>query len=965
MAPPLPENEIERLKVLREYDILDTAPEQAYTDLAVLAAAICQTPIAAITLVDADRSWFKALVGMDGTESPRDVAFCAHTILEQTVLVVPDATVDERFRDNPFVTEAPSVRFYAGTPLITPEGVALGSLCVIDQTPRELTPAQSEALQALGRQVVSQLQLRRQVAAQQKMEQAKDTLEGWSQSITQSANDAIVCADSTGIILSWNRAAETIFGYTEAEAIGQSLTLLMPATFHKAHQAGLERYLRTGEAHVIGKTVELSGRHKSGREFPIDLSLSSWQTARQTYFTGILRDVSDRKDVEASLAREQEFTHAVLENVADGIVACNAEGTLTLFNRATREFHGLPAAAISAEQWADHFDLYHADGQTLMQLEDIPLFRALQEQPVRGVEMVIAPKGGQRRTLLADGQALFNTEGVKLGAVVVMHDITQQKQALETQQRLTAILDATPDFVSMADAAGKTVYWNAGSKRMLGIPAEEDLVGTDLRAVHPAWTRELLRNEAFPTAIRDGSWSGETTFLRRDGSEVLTSQVIIAHLGQGGTPHHFSTIARDMTEQKQVERQIRDYTMVLEFQKAELEAQTRELEAARDQALASTRAKSEFLANMSHEIRTPMNGVLGMTGLLLETPLSDEQRDCAQTIRQSADALLTVINDILDFSKIESGKMTVEAIPFDLRSMMLEVADLLRPRADSKGIALICEFPAEFPAFFQGDSGRLRQVLVNLVGNAVKFTAQGEVRLSVCLQEDRGSETLLSLRVQDTGIGISEARQEVIFESFTQADGSHTREYGGTGLGLTISRHLVELMGGRLHVRSEPGRGSLFTVSLLLPKAADAPLSVIALPVEHTPLGLRVLLAEDHPTNRKLARRLLQKWGCDVDIAENGLEARDSVARASAANIPYDAVLMDVQMPGMDGLAATVAIRCAEQDTQSHVPIIAMTAHAMPEDKIECFAAGMDSYLSKPIKPAELYALLQKCCSRS
>ena len=959
MTPPIPDNEAQRLEVLHEYGILDTEPEQAYTDLVVLAASICQTPIAAITLVDADRAWIKAMVGLSGTESPREVSFCSHTILQQTLFVVPDATQDKRFRDNPMVTSAPAVRFYAGTPLVTPEGVALGSLCVVDQTPRELTSAQAEALQALGRQVVNLLQLRRQINEMQKTEQARKTLEDWAQSVTQSANDAVVCADSAGMLVSWNGAAERIFGYTSAEAVGQSLTLLMPAEFQKAHQAGMKRYLQTGEAHVIGQTVELRGRHKSGREFPIDLSLSCWQTGGQTYFTGILRDISERKDAQAALAREQEFAQAVLESVADGIVACDATGTLTLFNRATRVFHGLPPTAIPADQWANHFDLYCADGQTPMQTRDIPLLRALQGERVHGVEMVIAPKGGHRRTLLADGQAIFDRNGVKQGAVVVMHDITQQKQAQEAQQRLSAILEATPDFVSMADASGKTIYWNIGSKRMLGIPDDEDPIGTHLSTVHPAWASELLRNEGFPAAIRDGSWAGETAFLRRDGSEVLTSQVVIAHLGPDGAPQYFSTIARDVSEQKKVEQQIRDYTVVLEFQKAELETQTHELADARDAALASTRAKSEFLANMSHEIRTPMNGVLGMTGLLLDTALTEDQHDFAQTIRDSAESLLTVINDILDFSKIEAGKMTVETVPFDLRFVVEEVAALLRPRAAAKGIAVLCEFPADLPASYSGDPMRLRQVLLNLAGNAVKFTSEGEVRLAVRLDENLG----LAFTVQDTGIGIAEARQAAIFESFTQADGSHTREYGGTGLGLTISRHLIELMGGSLRVQSTPGLGSLFTVSLRLAPSAEAIAAKPAEPSERSPLGLRVLLAEDHPTNQKLARRLLQKWGCSVDIAENGEEARDAVARATSLALPYDAVLMDIQMPVMDGLTATAAIRRAEQITKRHVPIIAMTAHALLENKIECLAAGMDDYLSKPIKPADLYALMQECCS--
>jgi len=833
MIPPLPRNEAQRLEALREYGILDTPPEQAYEDIALLASSICQTPIAAISLIDGDRQWFKAAIGLDAQETPRDMAFCAHTILEAGLFVVSDARTDARFQDNPLVTDTPAIRFYAGTPLLTPEGFALGSLCVIDQTPRSLTPAQVEALEALGRQVMGQFHLRRQVEHLRKTEQARKTLD---------ERLGRICANAPGMFYQFllhpdgsmafpfvSDGCRLILGL-EPEQL-QSDSSLIRRIIHPDDWDSLMQSIAASAAALEpwrweGRTILPSGR----QVWVQGASTPEWQSNGSVCWDGLLIDISERKEAQGALARQQEFTQAVLENMADGIVACDAGGTLTLFNRATREFHGLPAAPIPPEQWAKHFDLYRADGRTPMQTEEIPLFRALQGQTVRKVEMVIAPKDGPRRTMLADGQAFFDGAGRKLGAVVVMHDIT---------------------------------------------------------------------------------------------------------------------------EQKQVETQIWDYTGVLEFQKSELEAHTCELALARDQALASTRAKSEFLANMSHEIRTPMNGVIGMTELLLETPLEGEQRDHALTIRHSADALLTVINDILDVSKIESGKMAVERTSFDLRALMNEVAGLLQPRAQEKGIALTCTCPHDLPERLQGDPVRLRQVLTNLVGNAVKFTLHGEVCLVAHLREDHSADVALALTVQDTGIGISPERQAAIFESFTQADGSTTREYGGTGLGLTISRHLIELMGGRLTVESELGRGSLFTASLTLPKCDERAAQNKPARMEQSPLGLRVLLAEDNPTNMKLARRLLEKWGCEVEAVVNGREATSALAHTR-----YDAVLMDVQMPVMDGLVATAAVRSSERGTGRHVPIIAMTANAMQGDRECCLAAGMSDYVSKPIRAGELYGKL-------
>jgi two-component system, sensor histidine kinase and response regulator len=671
---------------------------------------------------------------------------------------------------------------------------------------------------------------------------------------------------------------------------------------------------------------------------------------------GIGRNITERKQAVEALEKEQQFVKGLLDSVQAGIVACDAEGVLTLFNRAAREFHGLPEQPIRDDQWAQHYDLYLPDGRTPLKKEDVPLFRALQGEPVYDVEMMIIPKNGRPRTLLANGQTILSPEGKKLGAVVAMHDIT---------------------------------------------------------------------------------------------------------------------------ERKRVEEEVRK---------------------AKEAAESANRAKSEFVANMSHEIRTPMNGILGMTELALDTELTPEQRDYLGMVKTSADSLLTVINDILDFSKIEAGRLDLESIEFSLRGSLEPSMKALALRAHQKGLELNWRVHSDVPDVVLGDPGRLRQILVNLVGNAVKFTEQGEVTVQVDRDSEAEGRAQLHFSVRDTGIGVPPEKQAAIFEPFTQADGSTARRHGGTGLGLTISRRLVDMMGGHIWVESTPALGSTFHFTTCLgvgkqreqiipahsaslvgvpvlvvddnntnrrileemlrgwrmkPTLAEnarmalscleeaqehgrffslvltdvnmpemdgfalveqirenprmAAASIIMLtsagqrgdaarcrqlevaayltkPVGQSELfdailrvlgsrasetqqsalvtrhslregrtGPRVLLAEDNAVNQTLAVRLLEKRGCSVEVAGNGREAVAAFEKQS-----FDLVLMDVQMPEMDGFEATAAIRERERTTGTHTPIVAMTAHVMKGDREQCLAAGMDGYIPKPVRPQELFDVLNK-----
>lgn len=510
-----------------------------------------------------------------------------------------------------------------------------------------------------------------------------------------------------------------------------------------------------------------------------------------------------------------------------------------------------------------------------------------------------------------------------------------------------SLLNALPDIMFVMDGEGRFLSYHAPSAEMLAVPPEQFL-GRRVDEVLPPTVAMLSLSAIRLTLELRTPQTIEYSLEMPQGTQYFEAR----HVPYGDDK--VVVLVRDITEQKHAERLLNETNCRLE--EALLHAQELAV-----QAEAASKAKSEFLANMSHEIRTPMNGILGMVELLWDTPLTPEQRDYLKTLRESADYLMALLNDILDFSKIEAGKMALERIPVSLEDLVTGTLALFYGRASEKGLALRVEWHENAPRAVMGDPVRLRQILANFISNAIKFTHQGEVVVSV--EPSRAFKEGVRLAVRDTGVGIPEEKQARLFEAFTQADSSTTRKYGGTGLGLAICKRLAELMGGQIGIQSKVGEGSTFFVDLPLPvilqeAAPDSGGSSQEYEQQDTQIlaGARILLVEDNEVNRKVAIRLLEKLGVQVEVAVNGREAVEKAAAQA-----YDLILMDCQMPEMDGYEATRHIRRQEaQRGSGRTPIVALTAHALSGDREKCLAVGMDDYLSKPLKPAELIATLIK-----
>lgn len=563
--------------------------------------------------------------------------------------------------------------------------------------------------------------------------------------------------------------------------------------------------------------------------------------------------------------------------------------------------------------------------------------------------------GEKTKTLHARGESIMNEEGRTVKIIGTNQDVSDRVYEEELEK---LVLAATQSYnsVIIANQYGKIEWVNEGFTRLTGYKLNE-VLNTHGELLRKGIDTGLSEKTKFYGSIIEEKKpiTYESKNFTKDGEEYWVITTLTPVLGKSGEVERIIAIDSDITLRKQMEEELVNANKIAEHSLRKGNKALDELMKAKKALEESMKVKEQFLANMSHEIRTPMNAIVGFTNLILKTEISQEQKQYIDAIKTSGENLLVIINDILDFSKIQSGKFEFEEIDLRLSQLISTLTDLMLPKSVEKNIKLSTKIDERIPDELIGDPTRLNQILLNLVGNAIKFTEKGEVRIEVDWMSETTSSIELRFSVVDTGIGISEDKLSSIFQGFTQASNETTRKYGGTGLGLTIVKQLVELQGGAISVKSEIAVGSVFSFNLKFKKGVkfigSEKCANLEKEVDESVEGLNVLLVEDNLLNQVLATKVLRDWKWNVDVAENGLIA---LKKVEAKN--YDIVLMDIQLPEMDGYEATRNIRKMNEFEKSSVPIIAMTAHAMNGEAEKCIQAGMNEYVSKPFDTKVLYA---------
>lgn len=801
----------------------------------------------------------------------------------------------------------------------------------------------------------------------------------------------------------------------------------------------------------------------------------------------------------------------ILDSIPDGIALCDGTGNLLYINQAGKDILGIAIKTIPKAEWSSYFGFYKQDQLTPFPTEELPLVRALAGFDVPAVEFFarneLIPEG---KWISASAKPLKEGNfGLTGGGIAIFRDVTAEHHLELSRQHIEALITYSNDAIFSTDLNSIVQTWNPGAERLYGYSAEEIvgksaliLMPEDHRQDEPTFLDKLKNNEHIENF--------ETVRIRKDGKRITVSITVSPIKNDRGEIVSASRIVRDITQTKFAQDELLNAKKELEDRVSDLAHSNEELKIAREQANSSSKLKSEFVANMSHEIRTPMNGIIGMCNILLKTGLDERQRNYANAISEASNALLKIINDILDFSKIEAGKIELESIDFDPVSVVESTCEILAGASRQKKLSLMSYIEPSLPNTLVGDPERLRQVLINLTANAIKFTDKGEISVGAKVESKVGNIVNVRFSVCDQGIGISPEEQRILFQPFTQADGSITRKFGGSGLGLSISKRLVSLMGGTINLQSEKGKGSTFILNIPFqfhdrvtrkPKFGSLFESQELTDLHHL-FNVRILVIDDETTAQEIIRAYIHSWGMRCDItgsAEEGIAAMrkaqeegdpykvalvdlmmsgqngfelaqevlndralkdiklilhtgndspglgrkavnlgfkaylikpskqsqilDSITGVlneqmliaagedgpkvstssdagnnhksvliaedhpinqqvlqlylSELDIPYDTVkngkealdavlsneyglvLMDCQMPEMDGFAATAAIRKKETRAGRRTPIIAVTAHAMEGDRERCIAAGMDDYLSKPIKPSHLRKIIE------
>lgn len=766
-------------------------------------------------------------------------------------------------------------------------------------------------------------------------------------------SQGVLIADENRLITYANPSFTKITGYEESELLGKNCALLQGS---KTDPETIKKIRVALSAHEPFEGEILNYR-KNGEEFWNDLTIAPIRggQGRPLQFIGIQRDVTTRRMAQQALQQSEEnvrkeraLLRALIDSIPDLIFFKNKDSVFLGCNKAFENHIGITEKDLVGKT---DFDLVPVKTAQFYRRKDHDLL--ISGKPQRTEEWIPSSKGEGAHVETVK-TPYYGPEGESLGLIGVSRDITERKRAeadlRAVADRLKLATESSHVGIWEMDTRTRKMEWDAQMRKLYGLPDDVggDLVALAYSMVHPEDLARLDRE--FETAIRSQDKSLNTEFRiyrANDGNMRYIRAMATAMRNDAGDSHRMVGTNWDVTEERLREKNL-----------AKALAQEKELVR---EAQAGNKAKSEFLAVMSHEVRTPMNGILGFAELLSHAAgLPTECRSYAKIIAQSGESLLRILDDILDFSRLESGRLQVERNQFSPRKLLQDIKALLASQAVDKQLGLDLKIADDVPELVEGDAGRLRQVLLNLAGNAIKFTEHGSVRIS--LEADPQVPRLFRFSVKDTGPGISPEQIERIFQPFTQADSSISRRYGGTGLGLTISRRLTELLGGKLTVRSELGLGAEFTVTMPFDTVGEAAVTGIA---ESEPMNaefaskypLRILLVEDDRVNLKLIQTLIRRLGYVPFAAQNGREAVDIYNTEHP-----DCLLMDLQMPEMDGIEATEKIREIEKnpDNKTEAFISAVTANIFPADRQRCFEAGMNDYINKPVKLPVLAEMLRR-----
>ncbi|KAA0131449.1 PAS domain-containing protein [Gimesia chilikensis] len=759
--------------------------------------------------------------------------------------------------------------------------------------------------------------------------------------VLSSAIDCIMTMDAEGRIQDFNPAAEKTFGYSEEEVLGQSLCdLILPEEFRPRYREEMQTFLETGRSELVGRHLELPFLHKTGTEFPAELAISVTQLEKSKhFFTICLRDISQRRQQEATLRDTEGRAQALVEASAHMVWTMTPDAKTEEDSPSWREFTGQTYEEWKGKGWVDAI---HPDDRerTLNQWQT-----AFEKREPLACEYRLSHRDGGWCWTSVRAVPQLNAEGEVLRWVGMNFDISRQKQMQQelesNEKRLLMALKA--GGLAAWEWRPEESFWSDELYELLGVPrsttacpetffscVHED----DLPGLQQAWGDAISGVKHYDTTFR---------IIRPDGQIRWVAGVGEIFRDQQGNVMQIFGLNWDFTQEREVEETLR---------KSE------------QQAKQASVAKSAFLANMSHEIRTPMTSVLGYTDLLIGMEQDQEKASYLQSIKRNGSFLLDIINDILDLSKIEAGKLEVVRESFSLLDLISDVRAMMRVRASEKNLEFYIEFNNEIPEYLESDPKRLRQILLNLISNAIKFTEQGSVRVVIDYQGGAEDATL-TISVIDTGIGMSVKQQARLFQMFTQGDISVSRKYGGTGLGLAISQRLAHMLNGIISVTSQPGEGSTFTCAIQLPPGdnqkliqpelkTDAPEPVSIL--DTCQLNCRILIVDDQRDVRHLAKLLLQRAGAETEFAEDGLQAVELIEQQLQTESTADLILLDMQMPRMDGYQTAARLR----EIGYRKPIVALTADAMQGDMKRCLELGCDDYLSKPIDARELFEMVSR-----